>query len=1824
MAGDTSVDMMLNVLPGTFTGIFALNAGLSSINQVFQNMTKNVDTHFGLLEAGVVSLTALTAQFAKGAADAFGEYEQGMKIVQAVSGQSASAIAELGQRANQFSVEYRMDIDQLTEGLQTLGRAGLKSAQEQSEVLENGLETAKLEGRDLNSVLQELIQNTTLLGGNLKSSSFGEQTDYVNDLLVATSMTAPINTHDISETLKYSGGMLAAGGGTITDEAGNPNEEGKKLIEDYMGTVAAFAQKGVTGSIAGTALRAFFNKPATQDTSVTEALAKIHLKPEYLWEEGEEQMKPVSEQIGLIQSQMDKLDISQMDRLQIWSKIVGGKMGQQMIKLDSSDIKEITKDIQQANSAENLATQSMQTYQAAMKQTSEAGQHAFRAFGEHVARFLKPVAQILTPIFEMLSNPVASTALFSGFLMLLGRAWTSIREIITGIRAEIGLLKSSLQSLVMNQPARKQVMGGRLHGGGFVVGYNQEQGLSTETSGVVSETKGVSTQTTGMNQALATMSTKVNDIYRVMTATTNRIKEEVEKIYALLNQGITTSSQKVNQTITTASTRVKGEFGNAVNQVTTSFNTRMNRNISSSATRMRSEFQAALNSLTYTPKIKPTQMGTAAGLTQQKVDTQHPSYMFLQSTQKDAHQAEAMYQQRLTDLEKRRSNVVLSRQIGANETKASSQLERLKGHKTNITEELNRVGKEINVQSKIIENANSKLTNDFNSLTAKQKEELITRKTLAEEERITLLDKKTLLEEELMYKKEEIRIQVSILSSLRELKARIDSERLALLKGGTTKEGGVGVLPGAVPAVVQTTNTGGYVPSQSDFTFKGYGMYGSQKSMPFVPGMFNWNNVPKEFHPNYTVTGTPHTPWNFGAGYSRYNLPSLRQADLDKIGAAAASKFSAYPGGAASMYNAMQVQNASKIAADAKIVEQSLLGIRQKVNKGAMGYDYGGTPSLSGLAKLLPKLEAEIAKLDSVIMENTLVTRQLNGELAVVQAGGSRGSSYQKTFSPQALAQREAQYQMGLMRQSRNYGGFVPNFHYNSGKYSANEALNLHKDYEKSLNTGANYQNDALKAQVNTKEMVTQQNALKQMFGEKLDKQEKNALQQHTMMAQQTTLLAKQNPESVGKAITKNPSIRSRIGFGLTQGVKGFGSALGKVSSFMGGPFFAGMMAVDIAMQVWNSAQQAYTKKIEEATQALDEVIQKQEEAEQIFFQGKHEEGEYEITGWEEQNPDATAEEKEDALLGAYESIYDNRNAGLSALEDNTQQLAIATEQVKQASDKLGNDYLNKNDFFSGNGPWADFWSDQYLSNNFANKIDAGTDKFGNFEKLSENGQLFVDKSGNRFYGNEGEESYFKNNEILLDKGYQTGDDYPWLKEFGPLLSADIWKTGSTEKGLRVAFGSVGYERLRDQMNSLGGWDNSAWVKQGYNINKYFGTDTEQNKLQTSLKNYQKDFSKLAKQTRRFEKATGTTALGAFNREFRKTGDIKKTLKNLSVQDPKLTSYIKSLSIKTGMSAQQVLLAAQLQQLQEMQAIAKDQVTPRMENLVISAYDQVAYGKQTLGTVTGSGDGAISAAQNAAAIASLLNAQMESKLDEQSYKEYKSKFEDPSQAKYKTQEDFAAAVNYAMNHPTNENRWLREYGEKKMVSYAAVNAQWYNPNLSPEQAKNLGQQWFNEANNRGASGNAMYDTLRKGGQIGIRNAILAGYDATLDDTEGTGSGGGSSGSGSGDKDKDTGTKKERVDLVLCNKKEIPKLNVNLFKKPPTFTVLNKNFKLRDVKINTEDKPKAIMASIKNAFIDVQKRSDPKIIQDEEAEYDPVAATDGNSLPSGSSKPRTNN
>ena len=475
MAGyETDATIVMNAVPGLTTGITTLITGMASINNQFQIMTSGIQDGFGLVDAAIISTGALIAKLGWDAAQAYGQFEQGMRIVEVVSGETGEAIEQLSQKATEFSIQYRTDINQITDGLQTLGRAGLNSAQEQTEVLQNGLQTAKLEGRELNQVLTEILQNTSLLGGDIRSDQFGEQSSYVNDLLVSTSMTAPITSHDISQTLQYSGGLAATAGANIN------SEEGKDILTDYMATIAAFAQKGVKGSLAGTALRAFLNKPATQDSSVVEGLAMIKLKPEYLWEDDEETMKPISDQIALIQGQMEKLGVSQMDRLQIWSKILGGKMGQQMMKLDSDDIKELVADIDSATSSQELANKSMNTFSQNLKQIEEQGQAVFRGIGEHIVKILNPILIIVEKVMSVLSNPVATFGIFAGGLALVIEAGRRLWGVIKAVKDEFMLMRAMATEALQAITAQSTVAAGAVSSLGNIMIGGKAGGLTDE------------------------------------------------------------------------------------------------------------------------------------------------------------------------------------------------------------------------------------------------------------------------------------------------------------------------------------------------------------------------------------------------------------------------------------------------------------------------------------------------------------------------------------------------------------------------------------------------------------------------------------------------------------------------------------------------------------------------------------------------------------------------------------------------------------------------------------------------------------------------------------------------------------------------------------------------------------------------------------------------------------------------------------------------------------------------------------------------------------------------------------------------------------------------------------------------------------------------------------------------------------------------------------------------------------------------------------------------------------------------------------------------
>lgn len=421
-------DMNINMsfVAKDMSGIVAAQTNLNQLVGVFSNVGEGIARNVGAIDAAVATAGVSLAILSTQAARAYGEFERGQAIVQTVSGSTNAEMQILGHTAQQFSSEFRMGIDDVNEGLTTLGRAGLTDVNNQIETLRQGFSLAKLEGMNLATALEEIVQTTSLLGGDINSSSFGADTEKVTNMLVGTSLSGPLDVNDVVQTLKYVGGTAAAAGANLSNE---------DLLYDLMGTTSAFAQKGVVGSMAGTALRAFLSKPASQDNSVLEGLKEIGLEPYSLWEDGQQEMKPISEQIRIIRQAMKDSNKSTMDQLEIWGKLVGTKMGQQMMKLDENTIQESTANIREKASAETLANRSMQNFASQQEEIMKSLETIWRNYGKTVADVLSPILEIMKPIVDFFANDsLGSKFAIMGIVMVvnsfLGKALGSIREVV--------------------------------------------------------------------------------------------------------------------------------------------------------------------------------------------------------------------------------------------------------------------------------------------------------------------------------------------------------------------------------------------------------------------------------------------------------------------------------------------------------------------------------------------------------------------------------------------------------------------------------------------------------------------------------------------------------------------------------------------------------------------------------------------------------------------------------------------------------------------------------------------------------------------------------------------------------------------------------------------------------------------------------------------------------------------------------------------------------------------------------------------------------------------------------------------------------------------------------------------------------------------------------------------------------------------------------------------------------------------------------------------------------------------------------------------------
>lgn len=275
---------------------------------------------------------AISSMFVSATKDAI-NFQQQVANVQAIGGETINASA-IGNAAMEYSNKFGMATSSMTEGLEALARAGITSTEVMKEVLAEGVKLSKLEGMDLEDSINDLISTTNLLsegGIDMNNPNYGKFVQEMNQHIVSTSESAPINAQNIIQSLQHVGGYASASG---MDQ------------EDLFAVIAQLGARGTKGEMAGTALRAFI--AAGQKDTAQRALKRVGLNVSDLWNDNGETMLSISEMKNVLDEALESRGYSKQEKLEFYSDFVGYKQANQIMKIDTSEVEKYKKSINEA------------------------------------------------------------------------------------------------------------------------------------------------------------------------------------------------------------------------------------------------------------------------------------------------------------------------------------------------------------------------------------------------------------------------------------------------------------------------------------------------------------------------------------------------------------------------------------------------------------------------------------------------------------------------------------------------------------------------------------------------------------------------------------------------------------------------------------------------------------------------------------------------------------------------------------------------------------------------------------------------------------------------------------------------------------------------------------------------------------------------------------------------------------------------------------------------------------------------------------------------------------------------------------------------------------------------------------------------------------------------------------------------------------------------------------------------------------------------------------------------------------------------------------
>lgn len=358
---------------------------------------------------------AVGAMFTSAVKDAI-RFEQQMANVKAIGGESLNT-KEIGNAAMEYSNKFGMATASMTEGLEALARAGITTTSVMRSVLEEGVKLSKLEGMDLEDSINDLIATTNLLSPdnvNMNDAQYADMVKQMNQHIVSTSESAPINAQNIIQSLQHVGGYASASG---IDQ------------EDLFAVIAQLGSRGTKGEMAGTALRAFV--AAGQKDTAQRALARIGLNVSDLWNDNGETMLSISEMKDVLDDALEARGYSKQEKLEFYSDFAGYKQANQIMKIDTSEVQQYKEQIANAWDLGKKLETILGTVRGNLDRIWQITQNFMTKVGGKILfianAILTPVRMLLELINKM---PFADTAVAAGMIIV---GFNGVLKIINNI-----------------------------------------------------------------------------------------------------------------------------------------------------------------------------------------------------------------------------------------------------------------------------------------------------------------------------------------------------------------------------------------------------------------------------------------------------------------------------------------------------------------------------------------------------------------------------------------------------------------------------------------------------------------------------------------------------------------------------------------------------------------------------------------------------------------------------------------------------------------------------------------------------------------------------------------------------------------------------------------------------------------------------------------------------------------------------------------------------------------------------------------------------------------------------------------------------------------------------------------------------------------------------------------------------------------------------------------------------------------------------------------------------------------------------------------------